>query len=66
MMTADICLERAAACMEKAELVADPAARNAWIKLAEQWVAYSQIPFHGPPATQSDAMPDKGLWRGAI
>lgn len=67
MPTAISCLERAAECKKKAELVADPVARSAWLKLAEQWVAFSQIPFHRTPQPKAEgAAADKGLWRGAV
>lgn len=66
MMTADVCRGRAAECMQKAELVVDPIARSAWLKLAEQWVAFSQIPFYGTPQTTSEGAANTGLWRGAI
>jgi hypothetical protein len=67
MPNTNSCLERAAECKRKAELVADPGARNAWLKLAEQWVAFSQIPFHrtAQPKAESPAA-ERGLWRGAL
>jgi len=67
MPTENSYLDRAAACRRQAAMLIDnPAARKAWLQLAEQWVAFSQIPFHRPPPAKPEiGMADKGLWRGS-
>jgi hypothetical protein len=46
-----------------AELISDPRDRAAWLKLADQWVAFSQLPLHR--MDQFRTTPE-GMWRGDV
>jgi hypothetical protein len=59
------CRERAQECRRKAELVSDPRDRAHWLKLADDWIALSQIPFQSDLTADTTHGPQAGLWRGA-
>jgi hypothetical protein len=48
-----------------AELISDPRDRTAWLKLADQWVAFSQLPLHQMDQSPEGPTPE-GLWRGVV
>lgn len=48
-----------------AEQTPDPRDRTAWLKLADQWVAFSQLPLHRMDQRDEGATPE-GLWRGDV
>lgn len=60
----DRCRERAEDCRRKAELASGPGDRAQWLKLAEDWIAFSRIPFQSELAADTTPAPQPGLWRG--
>lgn len=64
MPNAAQCRERAEACRRQAATVPDVRDRAKWLKLADDWMALSEVPFQtGIPQTR-DENPLAGLWRG--
>lgn len=57
------CRERAQACRRKAEAMPDVRDRAKWLKLADDWMALSEIPFQTMPKSREEN-PHVGLWRG--
>jgi hypothetical protein len=58
------CLERAQECRRKAELMSSPRDRAHWLKLAEDWMAFSRIQFLSGSNTNKMQAPRTELWRG--
>lgn len=58
------CRERAEACRRKAEAVTNVRDRAKWLKLADDWVALSEVPFQTGISQTRDERPLAGLWRG--
>jgi hypothetical protein len=57
------CRERAEECRRRAEAVSHPRDRAQWVKLAEDWIALSQIPFQPDPTVDTTRVARSGLWR---
>ncbi len=64
MPNPEMCRERARECRRRAELVSHPRDRDHWLKLAEDWMAFSLIPFQSDPNADNPRRPQSGLWRG--
>lgn len=58
------CRERAEACRRKAEVIPDGRDRAKWLKLADDWIALSAIPFQTMIPKNREENPLAGLWRG--
>ena len=65
MPNAERCRERSEECKRKAEAVPDARDRAKWLKLADDWIALSRIPFHTAPKVLRHGVPHRGLWRGS-
>lgn len=52
------CNERAQECRRKAEVVSSPRDRAQWLKLAEDWMAFSRIPFQPETAIHETRFPE--------
>jgi hypothetical protein len=57
------CRERAEACRRKAEAMSDVRGRAEWLKLADGWMALSEMPFQ-TSFPENKENPLAGLWRG--
>lgn len=64
MPSPELCRERAEACRRKAEAIADVRDRAQWLKLADDWMALSEIPFQTTIPKRRQENPLAGLWRG--
>lgn len=64
MPNPETCRERARECRRKAEVVSHPRDRAQWLKLAEDWLALSLIPFQSDSNADNPRGPQTGLWRG--
>lgn len=64
MPNTQLCRERAEACRRKAAAMADARDRAKWLKLADDWVALSEIPFQTRLSQSVAEDPLAGLWRG--
>jgi hypothetical protein len=45
--------------------VSDVRDRTKWLKLADDWIALSQMPVHAGPKAHYPKIPHRGLWRGS-
>ena len=66
MPNRELCRERAEACRRKAEATPDARDRAKWLKLADDWMTLSEIPFQTRIPQSSEDKPIPGLWRGEI
>jgi hypothetical protein len=64
MPNPETCRERARECRRKAEGISDPRDRAHWLKLADDWIALSRIPFQSDSSINKAHDPRAGLWRG--
>jgi len=64
MPNPELCRERAEACKLKAEAIPDVRDRAMWLKLADDWMALSEIPFQTRSPHSKGESPLAGLWRG--
>jgi hypothetical protein len=64
MPNPELCRDRAAACKRKAEAIPDVRDREKWLKLADDWMALSKVPFQTKIPQSRNASPLAGLWRG--
>lgn len=64
MPNPEACRERARECRRRAEGISDPRDRAHWLKLAEDWIALSRIPFQSDSNVDQARIPRTGLWRG--
>lgn len=64
MPNPELCRERAEACRRAAKAISDGRDRAKWLKLADDWMALSEIPFqaHRPQSSEENSL--AGLWRG--
>lgn len=58
------CRDRAQQCRRMAEVVSDPRDRAQWLKLAEDWMAVSQIRFQSDSTADERHVRQTGLLRG--
>lgn len=58
------CRERAEACRRTAEAVTNVRDRAKWLKLADDWIALSEVPFQTGVLQSREENPLAGLWRG--
>lgn len=58
------CRERAEACRRRAEAVTNVRDREKWLKLADDWIALSEVPFQTGVLQSREENPLAGLWRG--
>jgi len=65
MPNIELCLERAEACRRTAEVTLDARDRAKWLKLADAWMALSEVPFQArlPQSREENSL--AGLWRGS-
>lgn len=64
MTSLEKCRERARKCQRKAGIMSDPRDRALWLKLAEDWMAVSRIPFQSGSTADETHGAHSGLWRG--
>jgi hypothetical protein len=64
MLDPELCRERAEACRRKAQAISDVRDRAKWQKLADDWMALSEVPFQTRVPQTADENPLAGLWRG--
>jgi hypothetical protein len=64
MPNPETCRERARECRRRAESISDPRDRAHWLKLAEDWIALSRIPFQSDSGVGQAHDSRTGLWRG--
>jgi hypothetical protein len=60
------CRERSEECKRKADVVTDARDRAKWLKLADDWIALSRIPFQTDPRAHRLEDPLRGLWRPSV
>jgi hypothetical protein len=58
------CRERAEACRRKAQAISNVRDRAHWLKLADDWIALSKIPFQTSLLQSREEHSLAGLWRG--
>jgi hypothetical protein len=64
MLNAEKCRVRSEECKRKAEAVSDVRDRVKWLKLADDWIALTRMPFHTSPEAHYPKIPHRGFWRG--